>query len=517
MAAMVIVTVLALVALPSSAAAAIHASAILHGDVGSPGHWVEIADGLGSGCADASYADLVNTTGWGELTVRGSPTCTYLQSAYTMGYLEGSLTWLRIWQAFQNFNRSNSYLVGGGLPAPIRSFVQTQTSWLRANAANASTPYWQHVAALLQQADGMAAGYQATAPADHSLTAEQVYILTLAGDLEDLANIFSRQDRVPEPTEHMDCSALVRLTPDYSELFVGHTTFNAYWCMLRVFKHYIYDVPGLPIAAGTVSFSSRPGDIESKDDFFLLSSGLAVVETSLTIFNKTLYQAVVPESVPVWMRVQLANRMAVDAPGWVSLFSQYNSGTHNNEWIVVDYNLFVPGQPLPPSTVWLVDQLPGFIKSADLTSLLLSQKYIPSYNIPYFPDVLEISGYAKAGYSYANDTRAQIFRRDQGAVQTLDDMCTLMNSNNYKTDPLADGNPCNQISARCDLAGDAFGGIDSKNVDRAHVLAQRVRAIGAPTHAVQPVFVFSHGFMNIAHEGMPDRFDFNWTTMTPAL
>lgn len=46
-----------------------------------------------------------------------------------------------------------------------------------------------------------------------------------------------------------------------------------------------------------------------------------------------------------------------------------------------------------------------------------------------------------------------------------------MNANDYQNDPLAKGDPCNQISARCDLAsnGFAFGGIDSKNVDHAMV------------------------------------------------
>ena len=142
-----------------------------------------------------------------------------------------------------------------------------------------------------------------------------------------------------------------------------------------------------------------------------------------------------------------------------------------------------------------MDQLPGYIASMDATQMLIDQRYIPSYNIPYFSDVMDLSGYTKAGYSYFNDTRAKIFRRDQGAVNSLDSMCTLMNSNNYKTDPLADNNPCNAISARCDLATEAFGGIDSKNVDRAAVLSMRVRAIGAPTHEVQPVFAFSHGYM----------------------
>ena len=138
--------------------------------------------------------------------------------------------------------------------------------------------------------------------------------------------------------------------------------------------------------------------------------------------------------------------------------------------------------------------MPGDIASMDVTPLLQEQGYIPSYNIPFFPDIMNLSGYTKAGYSYANDTRARIFRRDQGAVADLRGMGALMTSNNYQHDPLSGGDPCNAISARCDLAGAAFGGVDSKVVDAATARAMHVRAMSAPTHDVQPVFVFSNGF-----------------------
>jgi hypothetical protein len=68
------------------------------------------------------------------------------------------------------------------------------------------------------------------------------------------------------------------------------------------------------------------GDLESKDDFFLMDSNLVVIETSLTIFNKSLYEQLSPYSVPVWVRCQVANRMATSAPEWVRLFSLFNSG-----------------------------------------------------------------------------------------------------------------------------------------------------------------------------------------------
>jgi hypothetical protein len=153
--------------------------------------------------------------------------------------------------------------------------------------------------------------------------------------------------------------------------------------------------------------------------------------------------------------------------------------------------------------VFILDQLPGTITSSDATPLLASQLYIPSYNVPYFPDVFNISGYGPAGFSYANDTRARIFRRDHVSVTSLESMSWLMNANDYQHDPLAMNNPCNQISARCDLGGDAFGGIDSKCVDAAGVRDMRVLAISSPSHQTEAPFSFSPHFEVQCHSHYP--------------
>jgi len=42
----------------------------------------------------------------------------------------------------------------------------------------------------------------------------------------------------------------------------------------------------------------------------------------------------------------------------------------------------------------MVEQMPGFIEKADVTfTLLQSQLYVPSYNVPYFPSIFNLSGY----------------------------------------------------------------------------------------------------------------------------
>ena len=40
---------------------------------------------------------------------------------------------------------------------------------------------------------------------------------------------------------------------------------------------------------------------------------------------------------------------------------------HNNQWMVVDYKLFVPGQPLPDGLLWVGEQIPGQMPFADMT------------------------------------------------------------------------------------------------------------------------------------------------------
>lgn len=78
----------------------------------------------------------------------------------------------------------------------------------------------------------------------------------------------------------------------------------------------------------------------------------------------------------------MANRLANDGRTWCSLFERYNSGTYNNQWMILDYKLFEPGKPLQPDTFWVLEQLPGIVEKADKTELLEEQRYWASYNIP---------------------------------------------------------------------------------------------------------------------------------------
>lgn len=57
-------------------------------------------------------------------------------------------------------------------------------------------------------------------------------------------------------------------------------------------------------------------------------------------------------------------------------------------YMVLDLKRFTPGEELPAGLLWVAEQIPGLVASADLTEQL-ARGYFPSYNIPYFPQVLQ--------------------------------------------------------------------------------------------------------------------------------
>ncbi len=132
------------------------------------------------------------------------------------------------------------------------------------------------------------------------------------------------------------------------------------------------------------------------------------------------------------------------------MFSEYNSGTYNNQYPVINVGKFVPGAALPKDLLWVVEQVPGLIVAGDATELL-ALGHFPSYNVPYWREIYDISGYKQqierrraagaplgelSGLDWQLAPRAKIFRRDAGKVTDMDSFLDLMRSNDYKNDPV---------------------------------------------------------------------------------
>lgn len=248
---------------------------------------------------------------------------------------------------------------------------------------------------------------------------------------------------------------------------------------------------------------------------------MAVIETTNSVFNSALFDKLSPQTVPYWVRVWTALRLATDGPSWHRVFLSYNSGTYNNQWFTVDFALFEPHKPLPPNVLVVSEQIPGFHHTEDMTAVLQFGTW-PSYNVPFFADIYSYSGYPGKpdSYTYQLAPRAQIFRRQAGAVETLEDVQHFMRFNNYTGggaggDPLAP-TPTAAIAARGDLfSSDAgpFGAIDAKIVSSTLLQAGAIRLVAGPTTQNQPPFAWVEPFTSqVPHDGMPHVFDFDWMT-----
>ena len=107
--------------------------------------------------------------------------------------------------------------------------------------------------------------------------------------------------------------------------------------MTRVSKEYKFN---LGAEAQTVKFSSYPGFSYSFDDWYATDTGFIYLETTSSVYNTKLYELCSPESLMTWIRAPIAGRLAKDAEHFSTLISKYNSGTYNNQWVVVDLKEF---------------------------------------------------------------------------------------------------------------------------------------------------------------------------------
>jgi len=315
------------------------------------------------------------------------------------------------------------------------------------------------------------------------------------------------------------------------ELFAAHTTWGDYSEMVRAFKHVQMRLAHPSVAAQAWSYSSYPGFVYSSDDFYLLDSGLVVLETTINILNERLYDQCDPGStVMAWVRNMVANRVARTGEEWTRVYGRHNSGTYNDQWMVVDYNRFEPHAPaLRAGTLWVLEQIPGKVVARDLTAVLQRDSYWASYNRPYFEEVVEASMFRRLSeseemLSYRRSPRGLMFQRDHAGVRELADVQRLMQKNEWQTDPLARGCPGNAIAGRYDLDAPgcamkrvANGASDAKVTSAALARRRAALAIAGPTHQGQPPFRWDAPMFDMEyHEGQPVEWRFGWVEMSPS-
>ena len=500
-------------------------------DVDSSGRasWATSLAALGTvqPAAVVDYHRTFLVTGWTELNITTNSTRSDMDQAYAAGYGEGIATYEDTVNSYSNSFSGFNYTI-----APkLELYLTRNWAWMQSQVAanNQTSDLWYQVGLLMRQLEGLYDGLNAVAQHNQTFTWLMVHGLNLGGDLLDLFPAFGLT-AVSEPLHRQHwthCSALIKLKYDLSDIFFGHATWSTYNMMLRTYKHYHFKFSRA--VTQEISFSGYPGVLVSVDDFYLTDQGMAIIETTLNVDNASMYVGnIVPESLLYWVRVTVVTRVTSNAKDWVTEFSRYNSGTYNNQWMVLDLKLFTPGKDLLPNTLWIAEQFPGVVGIQDVTEIL-QYGYWPSYNIPSIPSLYVASGNAASAAEswhmndYQKCVRAQIFRRDQANVVDLASYQHILQYNDYKVDPASANDPGYAISARHDLRvwpkmAECFGAVDAKTSSYSMYLNGRtVEAYSGPTPQ-QPLFDFATTnatLMCSPRAGLPTLWNFTWQSFKP--
>ncbi|XP_077417241.1 putative phospholipase B-like 2 [Vanacampus margaritifer] len=494
----------------------------------------------------AKFTDDIQTSGWAFLEVTTSSQYNDSLQAYAAGAVEAAVTSQLIYKHWMNtlmgycgpFSRDSGYC------DRLKNFITVNLQWIQEQIEKEpNSPYWYQIRLALLQLKGLEDSYneELSFPSGPmSFNPFGFLLFQMGGDLEDLESALNKSSPT-RPLGSGSCSALIKLLPDNKDLLVSHDTWNTYQSMLRIMKKYSFAFKVSPldnhiIPGQTQAFSSYPGSIFSGDDFYILSSGLVTLETTIGNSNPALWKFVQPTgTVMEWLRNIVANRLAVTAKAWAEVFSKYNSGTYNNQWMIVDYNNFTPGKTNMMQDLFVVlEQIPGQILYSDKTEELLQKGYWASYNIPYYEEIFNASGCNElvknfgSWFSLDLNPRAQIFKRDQKTVTDVSSMMRLMRYNNFKEDPLSRCQECNPhenaenaISARSDLnpANGTYpfgalqqrshGGTDMKMTSYGMFRRYEMLAVSGPTWDQLPAFQWSTSpYKDLQHMGQPDMWAF---------
>lgn len=472
--------------------------------------------------------------------------------AYSVGYLEGYITYKRILVHYQNMKQyvfPAQVYANSSMPQNVREYLKENNEWIRNQTSENKDEYWFNVNLIQEQYEGMVDGYNKKINEKflHSqdlqeklLSYEDFQVMNAFGDLFDIPSYksqkkieydkFSYKKIIKYIKRHTHCSSIIKLKPDYSDIFFAHNTWFSYLALTRIFKEYRLSFKN---SDNSVVFSGYPGTLSSVDDFYITSNQLYVAETTNPTFNSEFSNLLSPNSLLTWMRSIIANRISNDAKSWTEIFIKNNSGTYNNQFMIVDLKkINLDKKILEKDTFWIIEQIPGYYKSQDMTDYLIHNLYWGSYNAAYFEEIRKKSKYDEMiiaqpelvdQIDHDMCVRAKIFKREQSNINSISDLKKLMRLNDYKNDPLSKNDPDLAISSREDLdenKNTCEGALDAKITSYTDIMQnKKIHIISGPSTDIQPPFKPNETVCNKKKEllfyGLSQVYNYNWVEYIP--
>jgi hypothetical protein len=484
--------------------------------------------------ATAYYSPGINGSGWDFLSITTNNQFSDELQAEAAGRLEASLTKNKIYTHYTNMLSTAGHLKND----TAQFFIRQEEFLLSKKDEYKSDSILYNAYLLYLQFKGLRDQYNKEADDDKKIEDVEFNVMNSFGDVFDINSKYNRPSFDEMDKEEIynyfalnnHCSAIFKLKYDLSDIFFGHNSWYYSNMMTKMFKEYNLNFNHDSIKTHNVMFSSYPGSIVSNDDFYFTSTGLVVIETTNANYNQSAFDLINEESLLCWQRVQISNRMSGSAKEWTETFAIYNSGTYNNQYMVLDTKKIEIGNitKIPDNSLMIIEQMPGFIEANDVTNHL-KFGYWPSYNVPYSKNISDYANVTntinskpernmKLYSQYNSCSRAKIMRRDQNNIHDIESMKYFMHYNNYKNDPFSEGEPGESIAARYDLReknARCYGAYDTKLSSVQEIKKSDKKPIylycGA-TKQVEPIFNFNcDACKNVKHEGIPDEPNFNWT------
>ena len=254
------------------------------------------------------YEQKLNEHGMNYIHAFANAERSLLDQHRGVGFLEGYTTYKDIYAAYVNLNKFK--INAASTKLKLQNYLNEQIDFIEQMADNYPRDlYWQTVYAYLEQCRYTYRGFLQRLHEDSRLDLyigfSQFYYLTSVGDFRELLPALN-QAKVDK--RDRNCNIYVRKTDN--DIVVTHSTMDYYAYLLRIFKSYHFPTRNSNVGSETISFSGRPGDFNSKDDFYIASSGLKILETSLFNYNKDNWKELNPQSVPCWIRATVASNLA---------------------------------------------------------------------------------------------------------------------------------------------------------------------------------------------------------------
>ena len=503
--------------------------------------------------ASAIYNKTYEKIGWDYLSIstyeKKDNKYNDSMKAYAMGYLEGILTKERISHQYINFYK---YFID-----QFKDFPQIENKFNKCISDNIeymkeisiknmdTDRYWEHIHYIYQQILGLRDGYKNVTGIELNLS--EIFILGGPSDMRDIGihlmknsspsfEEMTLEELKRNETLNSHSSAFVRLANDSSDIWFGHNTWNYYNLMIRIFKEYRFVTNKGNEKSKTIAFSSYPASLSSVDEFHVMDSNLTEMGTSIDILKSNLYNSITHESILTWIRQIVANRLASSAEEWTKIFQTGNSGTGNEQAIILDMNkIDLKNKKIEDKSLMIIEQMPNYTETVDVTEYL-RKGYWPSYNVPFVNKTYRDMGYVVNNNSegkqehinYTLNARALIFNRSQGNVNSKEEFKKFIRYNDYKNDSLSQNDPSKTIASREDLRNDNFtqcyGAIDAKFISVKDLLEKKnlIYIISGPTNDQQETFSWSNtscrcNRTNMSHIGHNDVWNFSWVNYSIQL